>query len=161
MKKFIITIVLALVASLSFTSYAQWSEPKYFPADELKDEGAYYATSYHGEDGSVIFWSNETDVKLVSKRGIFDYDDHYVDVIVGFYEGDKLVEKVETQFYVPSGDTNTAYTSSYKKPAALGLKIILHLSNTGKVRFIAKKYSGPDFDVTVPMNKDLKHDYNK
>lgn len=161
MKKFITTIVLALVASLMFTAKAQWSEPKYFPADELKGEEAYYANTFTGEDGAVIIWSNETDVKLVAKRGIFDYDDNYVNVIVGFYESDKLVEKVTTKFYVPNGDSNTAYTSSFKEPLGLGLKIILHLSNNGKVRFIANKYSGPDFDLTVSMNKNLKHKYLK
>ncbi len=162
MKKLIVSFILALVASLSFVANAQWTEPRYFPADELKGEGAYYANTYQGEDGYVIFWSNENSVKIVSKRGIFDYGSyHYVDVVVGFYEGDKLVEKIKTQFYVPRGDGDTAYTSSYEKPADLGLKIISHLKNTGKVRFIAGKYSGPDFDITVPMNKNLKHDYNK
>ena len=161
MKKFIITIILALVASLSFTANAQWSEPKYFPADELRGEEAYYANTFAGEDGAVIIWSNETDVKLVTRQGIFDYHDNYVNVIVGFYEGDKLVEKVTTKFYAPDGDSDTAYTSSIKEPLGLGLKIILHLHNNGKVRFIASKYSGADFDLTVSMNRNLKHEYLK
>ena len=156
MKKFIITIILALVASISFTSYAQWQTPKYYPADDLTGTNAYYSNLYvGGEMGALVIWSNEDDVKLMAGRGIFDYDDNYVSVLVGFYEGDKLVEKVSAEFYVPNGDSNTAYTSDYKNPN-LAIKIINHLRTKGKVRFVASKYSGPDFDLTVPMNKNLK-----
>ena len=143
----------ALIANVV---HAQWQTPKFFPADELKGEEAYYSNQFIGDDDYFVSWSNETQIKIGTRRGIFDYNDNYVSVIVGFYVNDELDEKITTKFFVPKGDSNTAYTSEYKAPANLGSKIINHLKTKGKVRFIVPKYSGADFDLTVPMNKDLK-----
>lgn len=153
MKKLFLFLAMALFAN---AVNAQWHEPVYKPADELKGEDAYYANIYDGNSGSFVCWSNETDIKIITDRGIFDYDDSYVRVIVGFYVGDELVDKVTARFYVPKGDSDTAYTSKYQTPTDLGSRIITHLKTKGKVRFLAPKYSGSDFDLTVPMNKNLK-----
>ena len=153
MKKVLLFLAAILIANVTF---AQWQEPHYYPADELKGEAAYWANQYISDAGYFVSWSNETDIKIATRGGIFDYDDHYVTVIIGFYVGDNLEEKVTTKFYVPSGDSETAYTSKYRDPKDLGEKIINQLKTKGKVRFIASKYSGADFDLTVPMNKNLK-----
>lgn len=150
-------IILLLTAIFITTAvHAQWQSPRFVPADELKGEEAYYANQYIGDAGFFVSWSNETKIKIGTTKGIFDYDDNYVSVIVGFYVGDVLEEKVTTKFYVPRGDSDTAYTSDYQRPTDLGSKIINHLKTKGKVRFIVPKYSGADFDLTVPINKNLK-----
>ena len=152
MKKFLILTAAIFIAS---AANAQWLKPSYYPADELKGEDAYYANMYSNDAGYFVSWSNGENIKIGTNRGIFDYDDDYVTVIVGFYVGDKLEEKVVAKFYVPTGDSDTAYSSSFRDPG-LGLKIINHLRTKGKVRFLADKFSGADFDLTVPMNKNLK-----
>ena len=115
MKKFITIIFATIVAMVTFSinANAQWGTPNYHKGDELKGTSAYYSNIYQGDCGYFVCWSNDTDVKIGANRGIFDYDDNYVFVIVGFYEGDKLIEKVTTRFYVPNGDSNTAYSSEY------------------------------------------------
>ena len=153
MKRVILFLTAIFIANVAF---AQWREPHYYPADELKGEEAYWANQYIDDAGYFVCWSNESEIKIGTRRGIFDYDDHYVTVIIGFYVGDELEEKVTTKFYVPSGDSDTAYTSEYRTPKNLGTKIINHIKTKGKVRFIASKYSGADFDLTVPMNTSLK-----
>jgi len=160
MKHFIFTLctIFVFLFSVSNNANAQWQPAKFYEADELKGEDAYFSNHYVGDSGHLICWSNETDVKIITDRGIFDYDDNYVKVVVGFYEGDKLVEKVTTKFFVPDGDSDTAYTSSYNEPKNLGWKIMQHLKTKGKVRIIAPKFSGADFDLTIPMNKDMKID---
>lgn len=146
---FVATVVALVVPNLAF---AQKWHSLFNAADELKGEKAYYTYYYESVGGDcVCCWSNEANrLKIISGRGIFDYDDNYVSVLVGFYEGDTLVNKVVTKFYVPDGDSNHAYTSPYKNPT-LGTDIINHLRTKGKVRIVASKYSGADFDLTIPQ----------
>ena len=99
-----------------------------------------------------IAWSNDPTVKLVTDRGIFDYENGRVTVLIGFYEGSTLVEKTTAKFWVPDGNSHRAYSPDDN----LGKKILEYIKTKGKVRFIAPRYSGADFDLTVPMNKDLK-----
>lgn len=144
-----------VVLSFSISANAQWNTPTYHKGDELKGTSEYYSNLYIGENGYFVCWDNESDVKIGTNSGIFDYEDNYVFVIVGFYEGESLKEKVTTRFYVPNGDADTAYSSEYRTKG-LGDHIKNHLKNVGDVRIIASKYSGSDFDITIPMNKDLK-----
>ena len=150
MKKILICFILTLV---SISGYSQWVVPKYYPADELTGEAAYYSNAYNKTGvGKFIAWSNESTVKLVTSSGIFDYKDSYVTVLIGFYEGSTLVEKTTAEFWVPDGDSHRAYSLDDN----LGKKILEHIKTKGKVRFVAPRYSGADFDLTVPMNKNLK-----
>ena len=87
MKKVLLFLATILIANVTF---AQWQEPHYYPADELKGEAAYWANQYISDAGYFVSWSNETDIKIGTRGGIFDYDDHYVTVIIGFYVGDKI-----------------------------------------------------------------------
>lgn len=150
MKKILICFILTLV---SISGYSQWVVPKYYPADELTGEAAYYSNAYNKTGvGKFIAWSDKSTVKLVTSSGIFDYKDSYVTVLIGFYEGSTLVEKTTAEFWVPDGNSYTAYSLDDN----LGKKILEHIKTKGKVRFVAPRYSGADFDLTVPMNKNLK-----
>ena len=154
MKKILICFILTLV---SISGYSQWVVPKYYPADELTGEAAHYSNTYNKTGvGKFIAWSNESTVRLVTSSGIFDCRDSYVTVLIGFYEGSTLVEKTTAKFWVPNGDSDTAYSSSLGRNRNLGKKILEHIKTKGKVRFVAPRYSGADFDLTVPMNKNLK-----
>lgn len=154
MKKFFILCLMALVVCVNVNAQNVW-EVDYHQADELKGTKGYYSNFYVDTNGNYfVCWSNDTDVKIGTRRGIFDYSGNYVSVMVGFYKDTTLIEKETTYFYVPNGDSNTAYTS-YKCPN-LGNKIINHLKNVGNVRIIANKYSGADFDIVIPMNPNLK-----
>jgi hypothetical protein len=145
---------MAFVMCVNANAQNDW-EVDYHQADELKGIEGYYSNFYVDTNGNYfVCWSNDTDVKIGTRGGIFDYSDNYVFVIVGFYKDTTLTEKETTYFYVPDGDSNTAYTS-YKCPN-LGNKIINHLKNVGNVRIIACKYSGADFDIVIPMNPNLK-----
>lgn len=152
MKKILICFILTLI---SISGYSQWMTPEYYPADELTGEAAYYSNVYNETGvGMFIAWSNESTVKLVTDRSIFDYKDSYVTVLIGFYEGSTLVEKTTAKFWVPDGNSHRAYSSFLD--SNLGKKILEHIKTKGKVRFVAPRYSGADFDLTVPMNKNLK-----
>lgn len=158
MKKFITIIFTAIVTMVAFSinANAQWIT-EYYEGDELKGTSSHYANGYFGDCGHFTCSSTNTKILIATDRGIFDYNsnrynsDHYVSVTVGFYEKNILVEKVETRFYVPNGNSDTAISSK-----DLGEKIINHLKNVGNVRIIASKYSGADFDLTIPMNPDIK-----
>jgi hypothetical protein len=153
MKKIFILCLMALVMCVN--ANAQNWEVDYHQADDLKGTEGYYSNYYRDTNGNYfVCWSNDTDVKIGAHRGIFDYDDNYVFVIIGFYQNGSLIEKETSYFYVPRGDSDTAYTN-YKSPN-LGAKIINHLRNVGNVRIIARKYSGADFDIVIPMNSNLK-----
>ena len=154
MKKFIVFILMAFVMCVN--AKAQNWEVDYHQADELKGTEGYYSNFYMDTNGNYfVCWSNDTNVKIGTSRGIFDYNDNYVFVIIGFYKNDSLIEKETSYFYVPRGDSDTAFTSNYRSPN-LGTKIINHLKNVGNVRIIACKYSGADMDMVVPMNPNLK-----
>ena len=73
---------------------------------------------------------------------------NYVSVLVGFYKDGTLVEKVTKDFYVPDGNSSEAMCAD-----ELGRKIINHIENGGKVRFVASRYGRTDFDLTVSPRK--------
>lgn len=140
---------------MAISANAQW-RTNFYKADELKGEEAYWSNLYIAPSGRAFCcWSNDDQIKIITEKGIFDYSDNYVKVLIGFYEGETLVEKVTSFFFVPDGDSDTAYTSAYRD-SGLGVKIKEWIKNTGSVRFIASKYSGPEFDLTVPKNAGLK-----
>lgn len=152
-KTIIFTICLLALAAVN--AAAQW-KTSFHEADELKDTPEYYSNLYVAESGNAfVCWNNDSNVKIVTDRGIFDYDDNYVYVIVGFYENGKMTDKVTTKFFVPDGASSTAYSSDFKCPG-LGERIKDHLKNTGSVRILASKYSGADFDITIPKYSELK-----
>ena len=146
MKKliFLIALLIPMIAS------AQW-ESHYVAGDELKGVSEHYANIYHDAYGNYfVYWTNGNDIKISTKSGIFNYNNyHGVSAIVGFYDGDALVEKQNVTMYVPTGDSDTAYNVEDD----FGKKVIEHLNNVGAVRFIIPKYSGADFDMKIPKRK--------
>ena len=85
MKKFIVFILMAFVMCVN--AKAQNWEVDYHQADELKGTEGYYSNFYMDTNGNYfVCWSNDTNVKIGTSRGIFDYNDNYVFVIIGFYK---------------------------------------------------------------------------
>jgi hypothetical protein len=54
-----------------------------------------------------------------------------------------------------AGDHDMAYLDDYNT-TKICYKIIHHLKYVGDVRIIAPRWSGPDFDITIPMNPNIK-----
>lgn len=134
---------------LPFAANAQWAEYK-TEADELKGEEASTSYFYTAEDGGMfVYFDNKDSFTVMCDKGIFDYSDNYVKAIIGFYDGDKLVEKVEVKLYVPDGSGNMALSSDYKKPK-VGPKVIDYINNVGDVRFIIPRYGRASYDIRVP-----------
>lgn len=156
MKKFFILCLMTLVVCVNVNAQNVW-EVNYHQADELKGTKGYYSNFYVDTNGNYfVCWSNATYVKIGTSSGIFNYNsDNFVSVIVGFYKDTTLIEKKTTYFYVPDGDSSTAYLRYSYKSRNLSNKIINHLKNVGNVRIIANKYSGANFDIVIPMNPNL------
>ena len=158
MKKILICFILTLV---SISGYSQWMAPEYYPADELTGAAAHCINTYSETGAGIFSAQDDSALLLVSNKGIFDYYRIYslyaVDVLIGFYEGSTLVEKTNATFKVLNSDSRVAGCTD----DTLVKKILEYIKTKGKVRFIAPRYSGADFDLTVPMNKDLKVDNSK
>ena len=131
-------------------------------ADELKGTNEHYTNVYKNVNGDyAVCWSNSNNLKIVTDSGIFDYFysasgfsaicNNTMIALVGYYKDGVLIEKESISFYVPVGDRDTAYPYLKNK----GTKIIRHLKYVGDVRIIAPKYSGADFDITIPMNTNI------
>lgn len=131
---------------------AEWYR-NYFKADELREQEAYYANIYSCSIGHFICWSNNTRIRIECERGIF-YDDCFARV--GFYKNGKLIDMekyISIKQY--AGDYDQVYLDDYNT-TKICYKIIHHLKYVGDVRIIAPKWSGPDFDITIPMNPNIK-----
>ena len=154
-KSFAFIFVLIISGIMGFSADAQ---SLYFhdDADELKGTKAYDVSAFMSSNGDTLFiYSDMNNVSINAGRGIFDYDDNgCVSVLVGFYDGKTLVEKCLTKFRV-SQQGDGAFTADYLEEG-IGKKIIKHLKTKGNVRIIASKYSGSDFDITIPKNPNIK-----
>lgn len=155
MKKLLLLIAICITT----VANAQWQITK-MPGDELKEIEEYYMNAYAGERGDAFAFASNfpSSVIILSRSGIFNYnynDSNSVKITIGFYVDDKLVDKESTKFYVlNTGNSNLATLNDRRTPG-LGLKIITHLKTKGDVRIIADRYSGSDYDVRIPMNKNL------
>lgn len=158
MKKFIKIIAISLVCFLSFAcnNKAQWII-KYEKGDEMLNIPSYYSCFYR--DALSEDWAGYmTDSKyfvIYSSNDIFDYDyDGYdtetIDVTIGYYKSGQLVKKEDTKAIIGKSE-DVAYFS-----AMLSDKIITYLKNEGDGRIYARKYTQLNYDVKIPMNKNLK-----
>ena len=159
MKKFIKIITISLVCFLSFafSSKAQWVET-FVKGDELKGTTDHYSFSYVGTieencDGFGYSTNSRAAIVLCSKS-IIDYEIYNgyrcATAIIGFYENGELKDKMKESFFVSDrGDSGWF-------PEKISARIIDFLKNKGDVRIIISKYRGGDYDVTIPMNKNLK-----
>lgn len=152
-RYFIIVISIFLIA---VNGNAQWRVYSY-PADELKGLPAYKSyVYYHGED-YFQYDTLVTSVRIYIDEDIFNYDDdNQISVLIGYYEGDTLVEKEFADFFVSTGNANTAVYVSYGEYNPVAKKIITHLTSKGAVRLIAHSYGGRDYDIKVPMRVSKK-----
>lgn len=155
MKKFIKIITISLVCFLSFafSSKAQWFID-YNKGDEMLNIPSHYSCLYR--DASSEDWAGYMTYSkyfaISSSNGIFDYDydTETIDATIGYYKGGQLVTKEDTKAIVGKGK-DIAYFS-----AMLSDKIITYLKNEGDVRIYARKYTQANYDVKIPMNKNLK-----
>ena len=159
MKKFIKIITISLVCFLSFafSSKAQWVE-SFEKGDELKGTTDHYSFIYMGTkeenyDGFGYYTNNRIAV-VTCQKGIIDYQIYeeyrYATAIIGFYENGELKNKKKESFFV--GNRGNSGWFSEKTSA----QIIDFLKNKGDVRIIISKYGGGDYDVIIPMNRNLK-----
>jgi radical SAM superfamily enzyme YgiQ (UPF0313 family) len=138
-------------------------------ADELRGTKEYYSNVYN--DGGDYFkcyndGSGRDYIIIGADMGIFDYENYkyiysdykYMYATIGFYKNGNLIERTSFRFNLYSGDFDFAYSGDGDE---LSTKIINHLKNVGDVRIIAPKYSGPDFDITIPMNPNLITNVNE
>ena len=145
------TLLLAISATLfAFNAMAQWSTDSH-KGDELLGTAPYKSYTYTASNGdSFIYWSNDYNFRLYAAKGIFFYKGDFVNAVVGYYSGDELINRESVELYVPEGKPNTAQADNNWE---LADRIITHIENGGRVRIVADKYSGADFDITIPARK--------
>ena len=151
MKK---TVFLMMAIFAISSANAQWDISK-IPADELKGTKEHYANLYSSSDGYFVCWNDRANLKISCKEGIFKPTAFSVVCIIGLYEGDRLVKKYNKVHFTLGDNYDTA---TMFDRFALGQRIIEHLQKKGKVRIIAPRHGRLDFDITIPMNKDIKYD---
>ena len=161
MKKIFI-LCFAIVAICTNTNaqyygFCDWTEV-YLEADELKGKKERYSNAYVKDNGDFFAcFSDDKYVIIKTQDGFFNYNYEYnnfvVDVTIGFYKDNILIEKDVVHFRTmsESGYSNVAF--SY---IGDGKKIIKHLKYIGDVRIIAPKYGDKDFDITIPMNPNIR-----
>lgn len=151
MKKIFALILMSLAVCVN--ANAGWDK-RYFKADELREQEAYYANVYYGGHGCFVCWSNIDRVRIECYDGIFD-DDRCARI--GFYKDGKMIDMEKfVSIHQYNGDYDQVYISE-----VIGHKIIHHLKYVGDVRIIAPRWSGADFDITIPMNPNLITDIPK
>lgn len=160
MKKLFTLILMAIVAvtACSIDAKAQWMSSVYSEADELKGTSSSYMTIYTDDAEMFVCLSSNKDniLTVATANGIFDYDSYNnVKMIIGFYKDGALVDRMTVSAHVPKRNASHALILNY---ASDGLpdKILNHLINVGDVRIITHKFRGGDFDITIPMNPDIK-----
>lgn len=155
MKKFIFTVLLVFI---SYASFAQW-DISLKNGDELLNIPAHYFHVYYDDingAGYIAFRSNDDTFMVSAAKGIFDYNQNDLcKVIIGFYENDKLTNKIETNFTV-GNNSKTAGTFG-----EIGREIIMHLKNKGDVRIILPKRYDNNIDIRIPMNKNIHFNIQK
>lgn len=160
MKKLFAIIFAAIVAITvcSIDAKAQWMSSVYSEADELKGTSSSYMTIYTNDAGMFVCLSNNKDniLTVATANGIFDYDSYNnVKMIIGFYKDGALIDRMTVSAPVPKRSANHALILNYTSDG-LPDKILNHLMNVGDVRIIARKFREGDFDITIPMNSNIK-----
>ena len=160
MKKSFYTIIAAFVTIVSISSCSNW-RCKYYEVDELTGWGGYYENTFNTEtgkffscDGKKITMLTEYKIYGYYRDRRYDYDllnDAYITVIVGFYEGKKLKEKVTKEFDIAL--EGLTYLSL--EDEELSKKILNHLKKVGNVRIRLDGRLGCITDITLPMSKKI------
>lgn len=151
-------LVLLLLNVCTFANAQKWEISK-IKGDALKGTADCYRCDF-GVGYTFTCWSDSATIRIGCPFSIFNPRpmsfNQYVDVTIGLYVGDTLVETLKARFSL-SSKLDTAY--SYRK--GLNKKIIDHLKTKGDVRIFAPKYSGDDYDTRLPMNPDIRYNEKK
>lgn len=142
-------------AAVSTDVSTQWCSPVYYEADELKGTSSSYMTMYIGDNGSFDCSSNnkENTLFMMTSNSFFDYNsNHYIKLIVGFYKDDTLISRKIVSAFVSTSNPKGALINN----SSIVDKILYHLMNVGDIRIVAPLYREGDFDLTIPMNPDIK-----
>lgn len=159
MKRFYFTIIALIAVTFSANGQLPGWYRVYEKPDELlgtKEKISLIYISGEGEDGTCGFSESGMDFIMVSSRnGFFDYkivnsEVYYADAIIGLYVNSKLIEKIETHLIIFSD--NTSRGAFIEEDAD---KIKYHLRNNGSVRIVLPLYKKGNFDLTIPMIKDI------
>lgn len=141
--KRVVLLLLSILVSVS--AFAQWLEPNYHRGDELKGTEGYIEFTYVSDNGMFDYAKH---MFVICDQGSFEYDaDQEVVGLIGFYRGDKLVDKTEAVFFIFTEDYNAAAIES----DSIAKKVHSHLRSTGSVRFLIPRKNKRDFDMTVPQ----------
>ena len=155
MKKILFVLAMCLMFCVNANAQ-EWSviETK---ADELKGTNASTMVIFTDNENGSFCLNFETEgivMGIQTDKGIFDYDTIgrvriVKDVIIGFYENDKLIDKITTSFLMRSSKIAATLNGE------IIVKVVQHLKHKGEVRFIVERYESSDFDITITMNKEL------
>lgn len=158
MKK-IVTIIIAILACIN--ANAQWKQT-FIKGDELKgtiDRIEFEYRDPETRDRFSFYDHYREGFEISTYRSIFNYSFEISEfgncftklyfVKIGFYEGDKLIDKVTLDFFVSeSGHIAWPMPDANK----ISARVINHLENIGSIRIIASVYGAePNYDVTIPM----------
>lgn len=155
MKKIIFILSMTLLVCVN--ANAQMWSIKETNADELKGTNASTMVIFTDNENGSFCLNFETEgivMGIQTHKGIFNYDTIgrvkiLNDVIIGFYENDKLIDKITTSFLMRGSKIAATLNGE------IIVKVVQHLKYKGEVRFIVERYEDVDFDITLPMNKDL------
>ena len=147
MKKFFILCLMALVMCVNANAQNEWIV-EYVPVDELTGDGGNYINIYADEECFFGFRSDLDVVTISTFKGIFDYEDGRISVLIGYYKDGVLIEK-ETKYFLMGNKSDMAACRGKSK-------IVNHLKNVGDIRIVTDRYDRSNFDLTIPMNPNLK-----
>jgi hypothetical protein len=122
---------------------------------------------YMTQSGDAFICADDGDISLIglaTNKGIFDYSGHTMYASIKFYKNNDLIHTEFIRLSHNGNYRNFAYSdytnislSQLNHNLDCNSKIIHHLKYVGSIRVIApKKYSGYDFDITIPMNPNIK-----
>lgn len=160
-KCFILGLIIVLCNnsySQNHVSVTEWKS-SHIEADELtgaKSGTLYYAIFENKNyNCSIHYNSNSKDkIKITLFNAIFEVEPHYsggywIEVLIGFYENDKLVKKVDTGFWA-----NDDMKSIWVMDPILNKKIRKYLEDNNLptnryIRFVTDLYDNPNLDIKV------------
>lgn len=154
MKKIIFILTMTLLVCVNANAQMWYIDET--QADELKETKASKHALFLTEDGSCLIKGNDFVIAIKTHKGIFDYDGirntRHIKVLVGYYVDDNLIDKDIIEFSIKSSPN---FATLFQNKKYYYTKIVNHLKTNGDVRFVIERYEDVDFDITLPMNKDL------
>lgn len=154
MKKIIFILAMTLLVCVNAKAQMWYIDET--PADELKGTKASKHARFFTEDGMCAIKGDDFAIAVKTHKGIFDYDGicntRYIKVLVGYYVDDNLIDKDNIEFSIKS---TPKFATLFQNKKYYYTKIVNHLKTKGDVRFVIERYEDVDFDITLPMNKDL------